>query len=148
MHKKRPLDYLLIPESSGKLKKQREIRASEESKKRKIKKIIIMSGKDSEEDILGLGKMLKKGNRIGFDTFPLHFKEYKDIIKRARKEGKFPEGIKTEFIGTSQTPKEVIYGILGLEEERFEEKEVNYQKKRKGKLFQWLKNIIKKIINL
>jgi len=148
MHKKRPLDYLLIPKSSGKIKKQREKRANEELKKRKIKKIIIMRGKDSEEDILNIGKILRKGDIIGFDTFLFHFKEYRDIIKKAKKEGKFPKGIKIEFVGTNQTPKEFIYGILGLEEERFEEKEVDYQKNRKEKSFQQLKNIIKRVINL
>ncbi len=107
-----------------------------------------MKGKGSEEDILEIGRILKMGDRAGFDTFPLHFREYQDIIKKAKREGRFPKKIKIEFVGTNQTPKEFVYGILGLEEERLEEKKVNYQKDRRGKLFQEFKNIIKKIINL
>lgn len=149
MYTKEPLDYLLIPKSFGKLKNQREIRASEERKIRKIRKTIIMEGNDSEEDILNLGKILKSGDRIGFDTFPLHFKEYEDIINRAKREGKFPNGIEVEFIGTNQTLKQLIYGILGLGEERLIERKVDYQKSRRGRWYIKLKNIIKrKILNL
>ena len=86
MNKKEPLDYLFMPKSSGKVRKQRRLRAKEESKIRKIKKIVIIKGKDSQEDILKIGKRLRGDERIGIVTFPLHFKEYEYIIKKAKKE--------------------------------------------------------------
>ncbi len=77
MKQKRELDYLLIPTGWP---YQRKKRALEEIKKRKIKNIFILNGKDSEEDILYLGKILKGGEKIGFVTFPLHYIEYTEIV--------------------------------------------------------------------
>jgi len=122
--KKRELDYLLIPTG---WKKQRKKRALEELSKRKVKNILILNGNDSEEDILYLRKKLKGKEKIGFVTFPLHYQEYKEIIKKAQKEKKFPRNIKIENIATKETLKEFIYGILGLLEERMD-KEMNYVK--------------------
>ena len=68
---KKELDYLLIPNSGGELGKERKERAFREMGNRKIGEVLILNGKDSEEDILYLGKILKKGDRIGFDTFPI-----------------------------------------------------------------------------
>lgn len=98
MFRKKELDYLAIPDSSGKIKKQRSEAALKTIKERDIEKTIILGGKNSEEDILYLGKIVERGQRIGFDTFPLHFKEYKEIIKKAKKQGKFPRRIKIENI--------------------------------------------------
>lgn len=86
------LDYLLIPNSGGELGRTRKQRAIKELGKRKIGEVLILKGKDSEEDILYLGKILKKGDSIGFDTFPLHYKEYKIIIRKVIKQGEFPKG--------------------------------------------------------
>ena len=144
---KKKLDYVLIPDGDKEYKKEKLKKAREESKKRCIKKILILKGKDSEEDILYLGKILKKRDRIGFDTFPLHYKEYKVIIKKARKEGKFPKGIKIENIKTSQNLKQEIYGTLGLEEEKLLHKKIDYMENRKNNLFQEIKNIVKKVLN-
>jgi hypothetical protein len=119
-----PLDYLLIPTG---WKEQREKRANEEKSRRKIKRTLIMDGHDSEEDILYLGKKLKGKEKIGIVTFPFHYLEYKDLIRKAQKIGKFPKGIKLENIETKQTVKQFIYGILGLIEERLD-KEINYVK--------------------
>jgi len=147
MFKKKMLDYLAIPASASGTKKQREKRALKELKKRRVKNVLLLDGKDSEEDILYLGRLLKKGDRIGFDTFPLHYKEYKEIIKKAKKQGKFPKGIKIENIRTSQSFKQTIYGFLGSEEEKIEKGEIKYMKDR-NKFFLWLKGVVKKIINL
>lgn len=144
---KKKLDYLLIPDGEKEYKKEKLKRAREESKKRLVKKILILKGKDSEEDILNLGKILKKGDRIGFDTFPLHYKEYKVIIKKAKKEGKFPEGVKVENIRTNQSFKQSIYGFLGLEEEKLTDRKVDYMKNRDNKFFQKIKNIVKELLS-
>lgn len=144
---RKELNYLLIPDGEKGYKKEKLKRAREESKKRLVKKILILKGRDSEEDILYLGKILKRGDRIGFDTFPLHYKEYKVIIKKAKREGKFPKGIKIENVRTSQSLKQSIYGILGLEEEKIFHKKVDYMKNRKDKLLQKIKNIVKKALN-
>jgi hypothetical protein len=144
---KKELDYLLIPNSGGELGKQRKNRAIKELNKRGIKKVLILKGRDSEEDILYLGKILKPGNRIGFDTFPLHYKEYRVIIKKAQRDGKFPKKVKIENIKTPQSLKQEIYGMLGLEEEKLLHKEVKLQRDR-NKFFQKIKNFIKRIIDL
>ena len=144
---KKNLDYILIPDGGGKYKKEKLKRAKEELKKRRVKKILTMKGRDSEEDILYLGKILKKGDRIGFDTFPLHYKEYKVIIRKAKKEGKFPRGVKIENIKTSQDLRQEIYGTLGLEEEKIMHKKVDYMRNRKDKFFQRIKNIVKQLLN-
>jgi hypothetical protein len=125
------LDYLLIPSGWG---RQRKKRALEEIQKREIKNIFVLNGCDSEEDILYIGRKLKKGNRIGIVTFPLHYKEYTEIIKKAQKDKNFPKGIKVENIRTNQTVRQTIYGILGLIEERLDKK-VNYVKEEKTNFF-------------
>lgn len=147
MFKKKRLDYIAIPDSSGKIKKERKKKALEELKRRFVEKIIILKGGDSEEDILYLGKILKKGDRVGFDTFPLHYKEYKTIIKKAKKEGNFPKGIKIENIKTSQGPRLFLYGLLGLSEEKIKKKGPDYVKNRDDDFWRKIKNIVKNILN-
>ncbi|MDD5012340.1 MAG: hypothetical protein PHQ66_01700 [Candidatus Nanoarchaeia archaeon] len=142
--KPKELDYILIPTGWT---QQRKKRALEESSKRKVKNILILNGNDSEEDILYLGKILKGKERIGFVTFPLHYKEYTEIIKKAQRDKNFPRGIKTENIATNQTLKEFIYGVLGLLEERTDKK-VNYTKEENknyfvGKLKKFARKILK-----
>lgn len=122
--KKDKLDYLLVPTG---WKRQRKKRALKELKNRDVKNILILNGGDSEEDILYLGKKLKGGEKIGFVTFPLHYQEYVEIIKKAQKQKKFPRRVQTENIATKETPKQFIYGILGIAEERLDKK-VNYVK--------------------
>lgn len=148
MSQKQGLDYLAIPYSKGFVKKQRRERAKEELKKRDVKKTVILRGKDSEEDILILGRILKKGDRVGIVTFPLHFREYQDIIKRAIKQGKFPAGAMIEGILTGQTGKEFVYGEFGLGEEKFFEKKVDLVKSRNNKTLDCVKRVLKKIIPL
>lgn len=147
MKKKEALDFLCVPNSSGKIKRQRMQRAASEEKSRKVKHSLVMKGKDSEEDVLILGKKLKGGERIGIVTFPMHFKEYQDIIKRAKQQKKFPKSVKVEGVLTSQTGKEFVYGELGLEEEKIFEKKVDYLKNRKNKFLDFAKRVVKKIIN-
>jgi hypothetical protein len=147
MSKKKRLDYIAIPDSSGKVKKERKKKAIEELKKRYVEEIVILKGGDSEEDILYLGKILKKGDRVGFDTFPLHYKEYKTIIKKAKKEGKFPKGIKIENIKTSQGPRLFLYGLLGLSEEKIKKKGPEYVKNRDEKFLSKIKGFVKKILS-
>ena len=142
---KRRLDYIAIPDSSGKLKKDRIKRAVKEIHERAVDKVIIMEGKNSEEDILYLGKVVQKGDVVGIDTFPLHYEEYKVIIKRAEKERKFPKGVKIENIRISQAPKRAAYGFLGLMEEKLNNK-VDY-KKDKGGVWEKIKNFVKGILS-
>jgi len=140
----RALDYLLIPTG---WKRQRKKRAIEELKIRDVKNIFILNGKNSEEDILYLGKILKGKESIGIVTFPLHYKEYLEIIKKAQKQNRFPKKIKTENIATKETLKQFIYGILGLFDEEMIEKKVDYSKNKKGNYFLTkLKVFIKKIL--
>mgnify|MGYP001558684885 CR=1 FL=1 len=144
MKLKKELDYLLIPTG---WEKQRKKRALKELKKREIKNILILNGNDSEEDILYLGKRLNEGERIGFVTFPLHYQEYREIIKKAQKEGKFPKKVKTENISTKETPKEFIYGSLGLLEEEMNNKKIDYLKNRhENNLIKKLRRYIKKFL--
>ncbi|VVB84091.1 Uncharacterised protein [uncultured archaeon] len=142
-----PLDYLLIPTGWGRQRKKRTIK---ELENREVKNIFILNGCDSEEDILYLGKKLKgkKKIRIGIVTFPLHYLEYKDLIKKAQKTKKFPKKIITENIATEQTLKQTIYGVLGLIEEKLDKK-INYTSeehmgkvlaKIKGKVIHFLKH--------
>lgn len=147
MVKKKWLDYLAIPNSGGKLGKQRKKRAIKELKKRHIEQVIILGGKDSEEDILYLGQLVQKGDRVGIDTFPLHFKEYKVLIKKAKRDGKFPKGVKIENIKINQTFRETIYGILGLSEEELKKRELEYMENRNEKKLSWIKSIVKKILS-
>jgi len=137
--KLKPLDYLLVPTGWP---HQRKKRALEEIKRRKIKNIYLLNGKDSEEDILYLGKILKGKERIGFVTFPLHYIEYTEIIKKAQKDRNFPRGIKTENVATEQTFKQFIYGILGLIEERLDKK-VNYvHEEHRNKMLQEIRGAV------
>jgi len=139
--KKEKLDYLLIPTG---WKRQRKKRAIEELKEREIKNIIILNGNNSEEDILYLGKKLKSGEKIGFVTFPLHYEEYKIIIKKAQKDKKFPRRIKIEHIPTNETIKQFLYGIFGLADEIFLEGTPEYAKnKSKNTLIFKIKEFIK-----
>ena len=141
--KPKELDYLLIPTG---WEKQRKKRALEELSKRKVKNILILNGNDSEEDILYLGKILKGKEKIGFVTFPLHFQEYKELIKKAQKDKNFPKEIKTENIATPQTVRQSVYGILGLLEERMDKK-VNYvNEEDKKKFIEKIKSLVIKIL--
>ena len=146
MFKKKPLDYLIIPDSGKVVMKARKDRAKKELKNRVVYEILIVKGRDSEEDILYLGKILKKGDRIGFDTFPLHFKEYKELIRKAKRDNKFPKGIKIENVGTRQTFRQTIYGILGLEEEKLKKRKLKYMRNRNDKFYRKIKSFIKRII--
>lgn len=139
------LTYLAIPASGGKMKKMRNKRAIKEIHNRRVEKVLVLKGKDSEEDILYLGKVVQKGDHVGFDTFPLHFREYKRIIQKAIKENKFPRGVKIENVRTTQPIKLFIYGIFGYLEE-FLKRGVDYKKNRQEKFLDKIKKPIKKIL--
>ncbi|MEN7982719.1 MAG: hypothetical protein ABFQ65_04710, partial [Nanoarchaeota archaeon] len=101
-----------------------------------------------EEDILYLGKILKKGDRIGIDTFRLHFKEYLELIRKAKRDGKFPKGVKIENIKIHQSFHLFIYGILGYWEEKIKNRKLVYMKDRHEKTLNFFKRIVKKFIRL
>ncbi|MCK4553143.1 hypothetical protein KAT80_02980 [Candidatus Pacearchaeota archaeon] len=64
MFRKKKLDYLAIPGGSkGELKKDRKKRAIKELKERSVDKIVMLQGRDSEEDILYLGNIVSKKER-------------------------------------------------------------------------------------
>lgn len=146
---KKGLDYLAIPGGSkGKLKQVRKKRAIKEINNRHVGKVLILQGKDSEEDILYLGKIVQKGERVGFDTFPLHYKEYKVLIKKAIKNKKFPRGVKIENLKIPQTIRTDIYGILGLSEETLKKRELDYVKNRKDRSWRFFKRLGHKLIKI
>ena len=146
---KKRLDYLAIPGGSNKkLKKIRKNRAINEINNRPVDKVLILQGKDSEEDILYLGKVVQKGERICFDTFPLHYKEYKVLIKKAIRDKKFPKGVKIENLKIPQTTRMEIYGILGLSEELLKQRELNYKKSRPKSCWNFFKKIGHKFVKI
>jgi len=146
---KKILDYLAIPGGSkGDLKKSKKKRAVKEINKRPVDNIIILQGKDSEEDILYLGTILEKGDRIGFDTFPLHYKEYKVLIKKAIRDKKFPKGVKTENLKIPQDTKMWLYGVLGLNEEKLKKRKLNYLKNRHDNFYRKIKKIVHWFVKL
>jgi len=141
------LDYLVIPGGEDDWKKGRLDRALEEKNKgRKIKQMYWMKGKDSEEDILLLGEKVKSGERIGFDTFPLHYLEYRELIKKAQRDGKFPKKVRTENLATGQGPKEWVYGLLGLSEEILKRRKLDYKKNRDEGYLEKVKEFVHKFI--
>jgi hypothetical protein len=146
---RRRLDYLAIPGGSkGELKKERMERAIKELNGREVDRIIFLKGRDSEEDILYLGNIVQKGERVGIDTFPLHYKEYKELIKKAKRDGKFPSGVKVENVETPQEFRLWIYGILGLSEEKIKNRELNFIKDRDDKVWRKIKKVIHKLFRL
>lgn len=89
---------------------------------------------------------MKGKEKIGFVTFPLHYQEYKELIKKAQRKKKFPNNVKTENIATNQTFKQFIYGTLGLIEERLD-KEINYvREENKNKFWKKIKDFVIKIL--
>lgn len=143
----RTIDKLVIPGGEDDWKKGRLNRALKEKKSgRKIKKMYWLKGKDSEEDILLLGKVTKPGERIAFDTFPTHYREYKELIKKAQEDGKFPKGVKTENLATEQGLKEYVYGTLGLLEEKIKKRPLTYKKDRNEKYLEKVKEFVHKFI--
>ena len=123
-------------------------KAREELKKRHVNKIIILKGKDSEEDILYLGKIVKKGERVGIDTFPLHYKEYLEIINKDIRDNKFPKGVKLENVKTPQNFRMFIYGVLGLSEEKIKKRELDYVKNRHNQFWRFLKKVFHSIVRI
>lgn len=103
----------------------------------------ILDGIDSEEDVLYLGKILNKGDEVAFDTFPLHYAEYKTLINKAKRDGEFPKGIKIRNVKTRQGIKETLYGIAGWGEELFKRGGVEYVKDRKEGKFSGVYSSIK-----
>lgn len=146
MPKKRDIDYLLLPDSGKRLMGERKKRAKELLERRFVKEILILKGRNSEEDMLYLGKILKEGETIAIATFPLHFKEYESIIKKAQKEHKFPNNIHLENIPIKQPFSWFLYGILGLGEEKLKKGPIRYQTKEKKSFFISLRNKIKKFL--
>ncbi|MCK5624679.1 hypothetical protein KAI04_02460 [Candidatus Pacearchaeota archaeon] len=157
---KKSLDYLLIPDGSeGLLKKRKQTTIKEfERREGNIKKVYIMKGKDSEEDILKLGKMLKGGERVGIVTFPEHYLEYRELIRKAKRDHRFPKFVKVKKVNTREPGKdfpekwynlkESIYGHLGLWEEKLKKRKLDYVENRNDKFYRKFKNVIKKIIGL
>ena len=157
---KKSLDYLLIPDGSEKMLKKRKQTVAEEFEKgeRNIKKIYIMKGKDREEDILKIGKMLKGGERVGIVTFPEHYLEYRELIRKAKRDNKFPKFVKVKKINTRKPGenfsekwynfKESVYGHLGLWEEKLKKRKLDYVKNRNEDFYIKFKNVVKKLIGL
>ena len=108
--------------------------------------IKILRGLDSEEDILYLGEIVKPGDTIYFDTFPLHFKEYTTLVKKAQRDGKFPENVDLRNEKIPQGKTEIAYGIMGWLEEVVKRRPLSYKKNRESGLLDKVKGIVKKVI--
>ena len=143
---KRDLDYLVLPGGESKWKNPRLKVALEAKKKRKIGKMYWMEGADSEEDILLLGEKVKPGDRVGIDTFSTHYNEYKEIVKKAQRDGRFPRGVKFENIQIEEGASDKIYGILGWLEEKIKRRPLAYKKDRNEKYLEKIKGFVHKII--
>lgn len=106
----------------------------------------LLRGMDSEEDILYLGEMVRKGDTVYFDTFPLHYQEYKTLIKKAQRDGTFPKGVILRNAKIPQGRTEAIYGTLGWLEEVFKRRPLTYKKNRESESLDKIKDIVKKFI--
>jgi hypothetical protein len=135
-------EYLRHPEKYGNRGVYRELR------KEGIKpgQMRILKGMDSEEDVLYLGQFVKPGDTVRFDTFPLHFREYSTLIKKAQRDGKFPKNVALKNARIPQGRKETAYGILGWMEEVFKRRPLDYKKNRKSDALDSIKGIVKKVI--
>ena len=110
----------------------------------KPSKMGILDGVDSEEDVLMLGKMLKKGDEVTFDTFPLHYAEYRTLINKAKRDDQFPKGVRIRNAKTRQGIKEVLYGIAGWGEELLSRRKLDYVKDREKGYFSDVYSSMKK----
>mgnify|MGYP001582873728 CR=1 FL=1 len=107
----------------------------------------IINGVDSEEDILYLGKTVSSGDIVCFDTFYLHYLEYKMLINKAIRDKKFPNRVKTQVVTIHQGGKEIIYGFLGLLEEIIKRRSLDYKINRKGEdKLDRIKKFVKRLI--
>jgi len=133
---------------SGKVKGSHRQKIYNEMRKYGLKpsQMKVLDGIDSGEDILYLGELVKKGDTLDFDTFPLHFREYKTIINKAQKEGKFPKGVKLKNVKINQGLKETVYGILGYGEELVRKRPIDYVKNRSKDYLSGVKNILKRFL--
>lgn len=73
--------------------------------------------------------------------------EYKQLIKKAKRDKKFPRGVKIELIKTNQTIRQTVYGILGLSEEKIKQRELNYKRERKERYLEKIKTFVKKLLS-
>lgn len=108
--------------------------------------IRILHGQDSEEDILYLGKIVKPGDTIYFDTFPLHYQEYKTLIGKAQRDGKFPKDVTLKNASIPQGKTEIAYGVMGWLEEALKRRPLKYKKDRESGALDKVKGIVKKVI--
>lgn len=106
----------------------------------------LLHGRDSEEDILYLGRMVKPGDTIYFDTFPLHFQEYKTLIKKAQRDKKFSENVTLRNARIPQGRTEIAYGLMGWLEEVFKRRPLDYKKNRESDALDKFKGVVKKLI--
>jgi len=106
----------------------------------------LLKGKDSEEDILYLGQMVHSGDTIYFDTFPLHFKEYQTLVKKAQRDGKFPKNVSLRNAKIPQGKTEVAYGLMGWMEEVFKRRPLSYKSERENSFLDGVKGVVKKFI--
>jgi len=146
MRVKKELDYLVIPDSSEKMRIRKNKRAQKELRKRQIGEIVVLNGRDSEEDVLYLGKIVKKNQRVGIVTFPLHYLEYLEIIRKARRDGKFPQKVIFENIKIRQGIRLWLYGLLGLAEEKLKHRETMYKRNRHERILQKIKELFHRFI--
>jgi hypothetical protein len=112
------------------------------------KQIKLLHGMDSEEDILYLGEMVKPGDTVYFDTFPLHFREYVTLVKKAQRDNKFPKNIKLRNARIPQDRTEFMYGLLGWMEEVLKRRPLSYKSQRESALLDKIKSGVKNLIGM
>ena len=90
----------------------------------------IINGINNKEDNIYLREFVKPVDTVYFDTFPLHFQEYKTLINKAKKDNKFPKNVKLKNLKIHQGLKETLYGIAGWGEELLKKRKLDYKKDR------------------
>ncbi|MCF7910631.1 hypothetical protein K9L16_03090 [Candidatus Pacearchaeota archaeon] len=143
---KKGLEILAIPGGESKWRQPRLIAAVKERRNKKFDKIYEMQGIDSEEDILLLGERLNSGDRVTFDTFPTHYKEYLELANKAQRDGKFPKEVKLRNLKINEDSQSKLYGILGLLEEKIKRRPLAYVKDRKENYLPKIKKFVHKFI--
>ena len=109
-------------------------------------KILREGGKRHAEILSLLGEMVKPGDTVYFDTFPLHFQEYRTLIRKAQRDHKFPENVNLRNAPIPQGRFEITYGLLGWLEEVFKRRPLSYKRNRESDLLDRIKGGVKKLI--
>jgi len=101
---------------------------------------------DTLENTLYSLKKLKGMKNIGIVSYPQHLKRFKYIINKAKEENLVPHNLKVSYIPTKETPKDKMYGFLGLLKEKYRLRHgiIEAKEHKTG----WVGNSIKKALEI